>query len=72
MRPLKILSRNQELKDAINALMVSIPKMVNLVMVCLIFFLLFGIFGVNYFKGSFFHCKAEHLSFDALYQNCET
>lgn len=30
--------------------------MFNLLVVCLIFFLLFGIFGVNYFKGSFFYC----------------
>lgn len=28
-------------------------------MVCMIFFLLFGILGVNQFKGSFFYCTIQ-------------
>ena len=53
LRPIRLISRNEELKMAINALMYSIPKMVNLIVVCMIFFLLFGIFGVNYFNEAY-------------------
>lgn len=52
LRPLRLISRNEGLKLAINSLILSIPSMFNLLVVCLIFFLLFGIFGVNYFKGN--------------------
>ena len=51
LRPLRLISRNEGLKIAINSLIMSIPKIFNLMIVCIIFFLLFGIFGVNYFKG---------------------
>jgi TRAP-type C4-dicarboxylate transport system permease small subunit len=30
--------------------------MFNITLVCLIFFLLFGIFGVNQFKGAYYYC----------------
>lgn len=55
LRPLRLISRNEGLKLAINSLILSIPSMLNLILVCLIFFLLFGIFGVNYFKGKIFN-----------------
>ncbi len=56
LRPLRIIARNEGLKIAISALINSITQMINLTMVCLIFFLLFGIVGVNQFKGSFYIC----------------
>ena len=51
LRPLRLIGRNEDLKLAINSLLKSIPSMLNLLVVCLIFYLLFSIFGVNYFKG---------------------
>lgn len=60
-RPLRLISRNKGLKVAINSLINSIPSIVNLLIVCLIFFLLFGIFGTNYFKGSFFYCDLHNI-----------
>lgn len=52
LRPLRLISRNEGLKIAINSLIYSIPLMMNLLIVCFIFFLMFGIVGVNYFKGT--------------------
>lgn len=56
LRPLRLISRNDSLKIAINALILSTSKLFNLLLVCLVFYLLFGIFGVNFFKGSFYKC----------------
>ncbi|KRX07619.1 hypothetical protein PPERSA_11168 [Pseudocohnilembus persalinus] len=36
---------------------------INLIVVCLIFYLLFGIFGTNYFKGTFYYCNMKHIPF---------
>lgn len=56
LRPLRLIARNEGLKLAINSLVFSIPFMLNLLLVCFIFFLMFGIFGVNFFKGTFYKC----------------
>jgi hypothetical protein len=51
LRPLRLISRNQGLKLAINSFLLSFPSIGNLLIVCSIFFLLFGIVGVSVFKG---------------------
>ena len=43
----------------VNALFRSIPAILNVLVVCLLFFLIFGIVGVNYFKGGFMACKGD-------------
>ena len=57
LRPLKVISRNQGLKVAVLSLLNSIPGILNVIIVSLLFFLLFGILGTNFFKGKFFVCK---------------
>ncbi|CAD8071678.1 unnamed protein product [Paramecium sonneborni] len=56
LRPLRLIVRNEDLKMSINALFNSLSQMMNIALVCLIFFLLFGIFGVTQFKGSYYYC----------------
>lgn len=52
LRPLRLISRNKGLKIAIESLIHAIPQFFNMVIVSFIFFLLFGIIGVNFFKGN--------------------
>ena len=61
VRPLRIVSRSENLKIAINALIVSIPQLINLTIFVLLFFFLFGIFGVNYFKGTYYTCFMDNI-----------
>lgn len=56
LRPLRLIARNDGLKLVINCLIHSIPNVLNLLVVCFVFFLLFSIFGINYFKGTFYFC----------------
>jgi hypothetical protein len=56
LRPLRLIARNEGLKVAINSLIFSVPLMLNLLLVCFIFFVMFGVFGVNFFKGGFYSC----------------
>ena len=33
------------------------PAMVNVMLVCLLFVLIFAILGINFFKGTFYYCE---------------
>lgn len=40
-----------------NALVKAIPSIANVFIVCLVFWLIFGIVGVQFFAGKFYKCK---------------
>ena len=44
------------MKVVVNALMYAIPSIFNVLLVCLLFWLVFAIMGVQFFKGKFFKC----------------
>nr|XP_047917282.1 sodium channel protein type 1 subunit alpha isoform X3 [Anser cygnoides] len=44
------------LKVVVNALLGAIPSIMNVLLVCLIFWLIFSIMGVNLFAGKFYYC----------------
>jgi len=56
LRPLRMISRNKGMRLVVNALFSSMPAILNVLFVCLLFFLIFGIIGVSYFKGAFRAC----------------
>ncbi|KAH0621445.1 hypothetical protein JD844_022773 [Phrynosoma platyrhinos] len=56
LRPLRALSRFEGMKVVVNALIGAIPSIMNVLLVCLIFWLIFSIMGVNLFAGTFYHC----------------
>ncbi|XP_071167168.1 sodium channel protein 1 brain-like isoform X2 [Mytilus edulis] len=56
LRPLRAISRWQGMKIVVNALMLSIPSIINVIIVCLVFWLIFSIMGVQFFAGKFFKC----------------
>ncbi|XP_071977938.1 sodium channel protein type 2 subunit alpha-like isoform X1 [Engystomops pustulosus] len=56
LRPLRALSRFEGMRVVVNALMGAIPSIMNVLLVCLIFWLIFSIMGVNLFAGKFYHC----------------
>ena len=43
----------------VNALVGAIPSIFNVLLVCLIFWLIFSIMGVNLFAGKFYYCFNE-------------
>lgn len=57
IRPIRVISRNKGLKIGIQALFMAVPNIFNVIIVSLLFFIIFGIIGVNYFKGQFFSCQ---------------
>jgi hypothetical protein len=51
MRPLRFISRNQGLRISIRALGVALAGIINGIAILAMFLFIFGIIGINYFKG---------------------
>ncbi|XP_056660202.1 sodium channel protein type 10 subunit alpha [Monodelphis domestica] len=56
LRPLRALSRFEGMRVVVDALVGAIPSIMNVLLVCLIFWLIFSIMGVNLFSGKFGRC----------------
>ncbi|XP_043241966.1 sodium channel protein para-like isoform X3 [Amphibalanus amphitrite] len=59
LRPLRAMSRMQGMKVVVNALIQAIPSIFNVLLVCLIFWLIFAIMGVQLFSGRYFECQDD-------------
>ncbi|XP_060776239.1 sodium channel, voltage gated, type VIII, alpha subunit b isoform X3 [Neoarius graeffei] len=59
LRPLRALSRFEGMRVVVNALVGAIPSIMNVLLVCLIFWLIFSIMGVNMFAGKYYYCFNE-------------
>lgn len=59
LRPLRMISRNPGLKLVVNALISSVPGIVNVALIALLIFLIFSIVGVNYMKGLNGGCSVD-------------
>lgn len=59
LRPLRMISRNQGMKLIVNALLASLPSIMNVTIVCILFILIFAIVGVSFFKGAFGFCSLD-------------
>ncbi|CAM5094729.1 unnamed protein product [Eretmochelys imbricata] len=56
LRPLRALSRFEGMRVVVNALIGAIPSIINVLLVCLIFWLIFSIMGVTLLAGKFGKC----------------
>lgn len=61
LRPLRMLSRNEKMKRIITSLFRAIPAVLNVLMISILFYLIFGILGVMLFKGSFYQCTDSEI-----------
>ena len=56
LRPLRAMAKLEGMKVVVNALIGALPSIFNVLLVCLIFWLIFAIIGVNFFMGRFYKC----------------
>uniref|UniRef100_A0A4W5MRI0 Ion transport domain-containing protein n=1 Tax=Hucho hucho TaxID=62062 RepID=A0A4W5MRI0_9TELE len=52
----RVISRAPGLKLVVETLITSLKPIGNIVLICCAFFIIFGILGVQLFKGKFFYC----------------
>ncbi|KAM4632297.1 voltage-dependent T-type calcium channel subunit alpha-1H [Discoglossus pictus] len=59
LRPLRVISRAPGLKLVVETLISSLRPIGNIVLICCAFFIIFGILGVQLFKGKFYYCEGH-------------
>jgi len=57
LRPLRAVKRNPSLKVAAICLLSSIPSMMNVLVVVLVWFAMYSMLGVQFYRGSFWRCE---------------
>jgi len=60
LRPLRVISRAPGLKLVVQTLLSSLRPIGHIVVICCTFFIIFGILGVQLFKGKFYYCEGPH------------
>lgn len=61
LRPLRVINRAPGIKLVVMTLISSLKPIGNIVLICCTFFIIFGILGVQLFKGMMFHCVGSEL-----------
>lgn len=56
LRPLRVINRLMGLKLVVQTLLLSLRPIGNIVLICCTFFIIFGILGVQLFKGTLYYC----------------
>jgi len=57
LRPLRVVSKNEGIKTVVNSLILSIPALMNVLLIVLLFLMVFGILGIQLFKGKLGNCN---------------
>ncbi|KAG9510109.1 Voltage-dependent T-type calcium channel subunit alpha-1I, partial [Fragariocoptes setiger] len=60
LRPLRVINRLMGLKLVVQTLLLSLRPIGNIVLICCTFFIIFGILGVQLFKGTFYYCDGPN------------
>jgi hypothetical protein len=56
LRPLRMVSKNQGMKLVVDSLLKAIPSLLNVMLISLLFYFIFGILAIQLFKGEFGSC----------------
>ncbi|KAJ9470438.1 Voltage-dependent calcium channel type D subunit alpha-1 [Diplonema papillatum] len=59
LRPLRFINKSQGMKIVVQALVRSIRPLLNVLVISLVVWLIFGILGVQIFAGKFYRCSVE-------------
>ncbi|KAK6111561.1 Ion transport family protein [Brugia pahangi] len=62
LRPLRVINRAPGVKLVVMTLISSLKPIGNIVLICCTFFIIFGILGVQLFKGMMFHCVGPSIN----------
>ena len=62
LRPLRFISRNESMKLVLTALLESLVAIFNVVLVCLIIWVMFAILGVSLFSGKLYSCSNTEIT----------
>lgn len=64
IRPLRVISHNPQLKMIVAALFDSVGSIINVSFIVMIVWLMFAIYGMNTYMGTFFYCSDEPYTYN--------
>ncbi|UJR13248.1 hypothetical protein I4U23_000269 [Adineta vaga] len=70
LRPLRVINRAPGLKLVIETLLSSVKPIGHVMIICLVFFIIFAILGVQLFKGKFYYCDGSLADTISTKQEC--
>ena len=56
LRPLKLVSKNEGMKLVVNSILASIPNLINVFLISILFFFVFGVLGLSILMGRVSYC----------------
>ena len=59
LRPLKLVSKNEGMKLVVNSILASIPNLINVFLISLLFYFVFGVMGVQLLMGKVSYCDVD-------------
>ncbi|KAI6201313.1 Voltage-dependent calcium channel T type alpha-1 [Aphelenchoides besseyi] len=71
LRPLRVINRAPGVKLVVMTLISSLKPIGNIVLICCTFFIIFGILGVQLFKGMMYHCVGADIANVTTRADCE-
>ena len=66
LRSMRLISNSEGLKLSVISLIHSLPGIMRVTIVSILFYLLFGIFFLNILKGKFYHCNLNEILFEKI------
>jgi len=57
LKPLRFINKSEGLRVVVDALFASVPAIFNVALISMLIYLIFGIMGVQLFKGKLYHCS---------------
>ena len=75
LRPLRMVSQDEKMKKVITSVIRTIPELINVMTITLLFYIIFGIIGVIFFKGGMYYCTDPNIIIESecygSYQNSD-
>jgi len=59
LRPLKLVSKNEGMKLVVNSILASIPNLINVFLISILFYFVFGVLGLSMLMGKVSYCDDE-------------
>lgn len=61
LRPLKLVSKNEGMKLVVNSILASIPNLINVFLISILFYFVFGVLGISILMGKVSFCEQSKL-----------
>lgn len=59
LRPLKLVSKNEGMKLVVNSILASIPNLINVFLISMLFYFVFGVMGLQMLSGRVNSCSTD-------------